>query len=178
MRINFRYGAAAGILAVAFGMLGPIAVQAGQTPGAPVPASAGTFSVQAPATHPSGITGRPVVLTSMIERSAWQHDIGLPGQQVRMLQQNYRCGYGYDHGRCCRYGGGYGHNRCCGYGGGYNRCCGYGYDHCRHYDHYDHSHYGAFGRQSQSGRPGQIQPGAVTGGLTATSQNAFLMTRI
>jgi hypothetical protein len=157
MRINFRYGAAIGILAAAFGMLGPMTAQAGHAPGTSVRVPTGTsaISVQAPATRLLAITGKSVVLSSALERPAWQRDtgiaqrednrggnsqerLGLPGQNDRMLVQSYRCRYGYDHGRCCGYGynrccyGG-GYNRCCyggGYGGGYNRCCGYGYNRC------------------------------------------------
>ena len=77
MRINVKYSAAVGIVAAAFGMLGPMAVQAGQTPGTSVPAGVGAVTLQVPPTHLSGIAGRPIVQISMIERSARQHDIGI-----------------------------------------------------------------------------------------------------
>jgi hypothetical protein len=155
MRINFRYGAAVGILAAAFSTLGLVAAQAGQTPVTPVPTGAGAISVQAPAPHLTGITVKSVVLSSTIERSAWQHGngiaqregnsvgngqerLGLPGQQNRMLVQSDRCNRGYDrcgygNGRCCGYGNGYGHGRCYGYDHG--RCCGYGNGYGNGYDY-------------------------------------------
>jgi hypothetical protein len=77
MRINFRYGAAVGVLAAAFGTLGSMATQAGQTHATSMPAGAAVISLQAPAACVAGIGGRPVVLTSMIERPAWQHGIGI-----------------------------------------------------------------------------------------------------
>ena len=155
MRINFKYGAAVGVLAAAVGMIGPMAVHAGQAPGTSVPNRAGAISVQAPAIHISGITGRPVVLTSMIERPAWQHEtaiaqrenkglassrgqFGLPGLQDRKLlprsgcasHGSDRCGYGNGCG-WNRYGYGngcgYGYGNGCGYGYGYGNGCGYRY---------------------------------------------------
>jgi hypothetical protein len=164
MRINFRYGAAVGILAAAFATLGPVTAQAGQTPGTSAPTGARAISVQAPTAHLPGIAGKSVVLSSTFERSAWQRDtgiaqrednnaglgqgqFGLPGQQDRMLVQTDRCNHGYD--RCgydhgCGYGYGYDHGRCCyGYGNGYGhgngygygRCCGYGYGYGNGYGH-------------------------------------------
>jgi hypothetical protein len=44
MRINLRYAAVAGILAASFSTLGPVAVQAGQIPGTPVPGASQTAS--------------------------------------------------------------------------------------------------------------------------------------
>jgi hypothetical protein len=90
MRFNFRYGVAVGVLAAAFGTLGPMATQAGQTHATSAPTGAGAISVQAPATHVTGIGGRPVVLTSMIERPAWQHGIGIA------QRENVGLGFGRD----------------------------------------------------------------------------------
>ena len=160
MRINFRYGAAVGILAAAFAMLGPLAAQAGQNPGTQVPTGAAAISVQAPTAHLHSIAGKSVVLSSAFERSTWQRDngigaqregnivgngqqqLGLPGQQDRMLAQtdrcnrgSDRCGCGYGRGGCC-YGNGYGRGGCCGYGYTHGRCCGYGYGHGRCVSHY------------------------------------------
>jgi hypothetical protein len=157
MRINVKYGAAVGTLAAAIGMLGPMAAQAGHNPGSsvPVPARAGAISVQAPATHLLAITGKSVVLSSTLERQAWQRDTGIAqrdnnpvgnvqkrpgfqGQKHRMLPQDY-CRYGYDRGHCCDYGrhgySGMGNSG----GNSYRYCyCDYGV--------YDHGHGWTYGR--------------------------------
>jgi hypothetical protein len=49
MRTTLRYGVAAGILAAVFSTLGPVSAYAGQTSGAPAPASA--TQQQAPDRH-------------------------------------------------------------------------------------------------------------------------------
>jgi hypothetical protein len=156
MRIKFRYGAVVGILAAAFSTLGPVAVQAGQTPGTPVPTRAGAISVQAPAAHLLSITSNSIVLSSTFERSAWRHDngtaqregnnvglgrdqLGLPGQQDRMVVKSYRCSdWGSWRYPYCTYPD---HHNCWWRWGWYDH---YGHYHsgwhwyCRHHDHYNH----------------------------------------
>jgi hypothetical protein len=150
MRMNFRHGGTVGMLAAAFGLLGPVAAQAGQIPGTSVPTCAGACDLKAPAAHLSGIDGTSIILTSMITRSSGsngygQGRLGLPGERDRVLQQSdrcdrcgwwdgrWRCGDFDDHGHYGRYH--HHHHR-----GDFDD---YGYGHYRHNHHYrHHDHHG------------------------------------
>ena len=96
MRIDYRYGAAVGILAAAFATLGPVAAQAGQTPGTSVPTCAGACGLEAPAVQITGIASRSIVLTSTVERSSYSYGYGrdkvaFTGQRDRMVVKSDRC---------------------------------------------------------------------------------------
>jgi hypothetical protein len=114
MRIDYRYGAAVGILAAAFATLGPVAAQAGQTPGTSVPTCAGACGLEAPAVHITGIASRSIVLTSTVERSSYnygydRYQFGFLGHRDRVVVKSDGCNEdwwaGAWHRACkCRFG--------------------------------------------------------------------------
>jgi hypothetical protein len=96
MRIDYRYGAAVGILAAAFATLGPVAAQAGQTPGISVPTCAGACGLEAPAVHITGIASRSIALTSTVERSSYNYGfdrekLAFIGHRDRIIGESNRC---------------------------------------------------------------------------------------
>ena len=114
MRIDYRYGAAVGILAAAFATLGPAAAQAGQYPGTLEPACAGACGLEAPAVHITGIASRSIVLSSTVERSSYNYgygrDIAFTGQRDREVVKSDQCKEDWSGGRwhrackSCRFG--------------------------------------------------------------------------
>ena len=131
MRNTFRYGAAVGIIAAAFGTLGPVAAQASETPGT----CAGACGIDTSVGHIATAFDKSLVLRNGgCDTQLWGNVIG------RGLDRKceFRSYGEYNHFRHSRDYDGYGHSR------DYD-----GYGHSRDYDGYGHSEFSHSSHYSQ-----------------------------
>lgn len=109
MRVNFRYGAAAGILAAAFTTLAPLAAQACVTPGIPlVPTCSGSCGIGVAAAHFSTTLDTSIVVRKDQSDQAWlvHGGLGWDRNNCHCQTHNFRLFDNFRHSSKCVHVGG------------------------------------------------------------------------